>query len=703
MKSNLKNIILIFIFIILIIVIYDILNYSTNEKIERLKDHKYTNLSMNMQKEFNQLIDVKRNTTLAIALLLAKNNYFIDALVKNKDFNLDLDSYSGILKEHSDFKNIWFQIVNKDGVSIARSWTKKRGDNVLKQRIDLQRVFQTKKASTSISIGKFDLTFKASVPIFYNNKIVGIFESISHLNSITNELIKKDIFPVIVAEEKYKKQLIDPFSKIFIGDNYIANINAKEKQLEVIRRIGVPFFKNLSDPYIIDKKTKQLITVVKMYDINNQAMSYAILFKPLEKIDISQITQLKTNMNFYIILLVLIIVIFIYYFVIQKYNNFLKEEHKRLKLILDTQPNIMLITNTKTIVEVNSKFLEFFNKYSSLDHFLSEYNCICYLFEDFDDEDYIKDKIVENKKWIEYLIDNSHKILKVAMKKDGELHHFIIKASKIDSNKFSDEFFTVIVLVDITSEIKIKKEIEYKNKLINEQSKMVAMGEMIGNIAHQWRQPLSIITTAVTSMQLEKEFNRLSDEKFNKNCDLINKNAQYLSKTIDDFKNFIKGDRSKRITKVSSIIESFLNLVEAAAKNNNIEIILNVDNNIDLNGYENELIQCFINIFNNSKDAFKENNIKDRFIFIDSYILNDRLIIKIKDNALGIPENIISKIFDPYFTTKHQSQGTGLGLNMTYKLITEGMDGSILVNNKRFKYKEQEYKGAEFTISLPLN
>ena len=229
------------------------------------------------------------------------------------------------------------------------------------------------------------------------------------------------------------------------------------------------------------------------------------------------------------------------------------------------------------------------------------------------------------------------------------------------------------------------------------------MGEMIGNIAHQWRQPLSIITTAATSMQLEKEFDSLSDEKFNKNCELINRNAQYLSTTIDDFKNFIKGDRNKKISKVANIINSFLSLVEASSKNNNINMIIKIEKDITITIYENELIQCLINLYNNSKDALLENNIKDKYFIINSNIVNETLIIKIQDNALGIKEDIISKVFDPYFTTKHQSQGTGLGLSMTYKLITEGMDGTISVRNSKFSYNNKTYTGAEFIISLPVN
>ena len=252
-------------------------------------------------------------------------------------------------------------------------------------------------------------------------------------------------------------------------------------------------------------------------------------------------------------------------------------------------------------------------------------------------------------------------------------------------------------------EQKVIEEVE-KNKHIQEQlfksEKMASMGEMIGNIAHQWRQPLSVISTGATGMKMQKEFGTLNDENFIKTCDIINNNAQYLSKTIDDFKNFIKGDREKVIFSLKGDIESFLHLVEGSVKNHHINIVLDLQEDIKIDGYENELTQCLINIFNNAKDALKEKVEDNRLIFISTFTSEDKAIIKIKDNGGGIPKDILPKIFDPYFTTKHQSQGTGLGLHMTYNLIVDGMDGIVEASNVSYNYDGKDYIGAEFTIIL---
>ena len=257
------------------------------------------------------------------------------------------------------------------------------------------------------------------------------------------------------------------------------------------------------------------------------------------------------------------------------------------------------------------------------------------------------------------------------------------------------------VIRDISLNKKLAKDIEEKNMQLFEQSKLASMGEMIGNIAHQWRQPLSVISTGATGLQVQKELDLLTDEVFYEVCEAINDNAQYLSKTIDDFRNFIKGDREKNTFIVTNQINSFLSLVDSSIKNENINIILDLEDEIEINGYENELTQCLMNIFNNAKDAFSENNLEKKYIFISTWKQEDKILIKMQDNAGGIPQNVLPKIFEPYFTTKHQQKGTGLGLNMTYSLIVDGMKGSIEAINKSFEYEDVLYKGAEFTITLP--
>jgi len=227
---------------------------------------------------------------------------------------------------------------------------------------------------------------------------------------------------------------------------------------------------------------------------------------------------------------------------------------------------------------------------------------------------------------------------------------------------------------------------------------MAAMGEMLGNIAHQWRQPLSLITTAATGMKLQKELENLDDVSFNESIDNITNSALYLSKTIDDFRNFFKSDKEETFFSIKESFEKAFKLISAQFKNHEISFINKIED-FNIYGYESEFIQALINILNNSKDALLEKDYP-RLIFINSYIENNKSIIKIKDNAGGIKEDIIDKVCEPYFTTKHQAKGTGIGLYMTEEIISKHMNGNLKINNTKINYGNIDYLGLEITIEL---
>jgi C4-dicarboxylate-specific signal transduction histidine kinase len=241
----------------------------------------------------------------------------------------------------------------------------------------------------------------------------------------------------------------------------------------------------------------------------------------------------------------------------------------------------------------------------------------------------------------------------------------------------------------------LEKNLQQEMQLY-EQSKMVSMGEMIGNIAHQWRQPLSAITASNSALQVNRLAGIDDDESFNSLTSHIKKNAEYLSETIDIFRDFIKENKELKEQVVQERIQKALDIVKATFNDYHIELIKSIINTpIVIAMPSGELDQVLINIFNNAKDVIKEKSIKNPWVKLDVYRENENLIISIEDNAGGIPEKVMGKIFEPYFTTKHKSQGTGLGLHMSYKIITETFGGKLYAKNTKH--------GAKFFIEIPLN
>ena len=252
-------------------------------------------------------------------------------------------------------------------------------------------------------------------------------------------------------------------------------------------------------------------------------------------------------------------------------------------------------------------------------------------------------------------------------------------------------------------ERELQIQMRNQHQIILEQKKMVALGEMIGNIAHQWRQPLAVISAAAGGLRLYKEHDLLTDQLFESSLETISNTTQYLSKTIDDFRDFIKGDDKKVVFDLSQNIEKCLEIEKAILNRHNINVIKDFVDGIKLYNFENGLLQCLINIINNAKDAMENIDEDDRFLSITTKkIDNTHIKIAIVDSGGGVNENVITKIFEPYFTTKHQSQGTGLGLHMTYNIITDAMGGKISVENKTVSFEGKTYSGAMFEIVLAI-
>lgn len=269
-----------------------------------------------------------------------------------------------------------------------------------------------------------------------------------------------------------------------------------------------------------------------------------------------------------------------------------------------------------------------------------------------------------------------------------------VKKKTTELAKLNEELHTMVA-----HEVQKNRQ---KDEVLFQQSKMASMGEMINNIAHQWRQPLSTISTAASGLSLKVDMDMVEKDEFKKNLDQIVDTTQHLSQTIEDFRNFFIENKSVEKFILSETIKKNLSLSSGALKAHHIKVIEEYGK-VEYKGIKNELVQAILNIINNAKDALVENTPFEskRLLCIKTYRDESYAYITICDNAGGIDEEILSKIFEPYFTTKHQSHGTGIGLYMTREIIVNHMKGELLVNNKEFEYEEKNYKGAEFTIKLP--
>lgn len=285
-----------------------------------------------------------------------------------------------------------------------------------------------------------------------------------------------------------------------------------------------------------------------------------------------------------------------------------------------------------------------------------------------------------------------HANLNVVRNEEGEITNYVAVMTDLSERKAVE-----VKLEEMNKNLMqlVKKEAiknREKDAILIKQSRQAAMGEMIANIAHQWRQPLTMLAIAVQDTKMAWSYGEVNDEYIEKMVSSSMKQINYMSHTIDDFRKFFKPDTKKTLFNLKKALYRVSELVSAALKSNNVELQIDIDDSLSVFGYENELLQTFLNIINNAKDAAINNKVAFPKIEITAKPCEKGCVVYVQDNAGGIPPEIIDKIFDPYFTTKEPGKGTGIGLYMAKTIIEVNMDGKISVENAG--------SGARFIVEL---
>jgi C4-dicarboxylate-specific signal transduction histidine kinase len=363
---------------------------------------------------------------------------------------------------------------------------------------------------------------------------------------------------------------------------------------------------------------------------------------------------------------------------------FLEKNSEYIQFILDSQENILLLTDGHELKKTNKAMLDFLG-FDTIDSFRQNHECIC---DFFIKEDGYLQKKKNGILWIDAILSNKKNIPNIAKIRaiDGKIHLFRvhINEKRMDENLYS------ITLTDITEIEEYKKElkeqirrIKEKQQILIQNSKMASMGEMIANIAHQWRQPLNSLSALHTVLMMDYEDNGgLTKEKI---AEFKEESSQYIhrmSSTIDDFRNFFSPTKEKELFVVSDAIKESIKFVKDSYLDSGVELIdRTLDRDTQICSYKNELMQVIMILLNNSRDAVVSNNIKNPKVLIDFIESDDEIKICVKDNGGGIDEDIMDRIFEPYFTTKFKSDGTGVGLYMSKMIVEDSIGGKLSLKN----------------------
>ncbi len=272
------------------------------------------------------------------------------------------------------------------------------------------------------------------------------------------------------------------------------------------------------------------------------------------------------------------------------------------------------------------------------------------------------------------------------------INYFTSQMNRLNENLTlkTEELKTVNEMLEQRVIAEVEKNRQKDKQLLD--SKLEQMGEMISMIAHQWRQPLNALGLILQNIHIEHQMDMLDEASIQRSVDKGKNLTQTMSKTIDDFRNFFKPNKRKEKFEISDVIENTIDIIGASYEDANITLEINLDDSLALDSYSGEFSQVILNLLSNAKDALVEHKQRDRKVKISSFSKDGQAIITVQDNAGGIPKDIINKIFNPYFTTKEEGKGTGIGLYMSKVIIDTNMDGKLSVNNHK--------NGAVFTIEL---
>ncbi|MCR1814760.1 sensor histidine kinase [Aliarcobacter butzleri] len=367
------------------------------------------------------------------------------------------------------------------------------------------------------------------------------------------------------------------------------------------------------------------------------------------------------------------------------------ETKEEVTKILDSQTQIISKIMDENKFEIKDSIRALINELSTVTFAMIVLVIIIALFMSSYLSKKIDDILIGTKKFANNELD--YRIKVTSTDEIGQLENsFNEMAGKIEKLISQEKKLNTELEEKVIVETSKQKEQE---QLLIQQTRLAAMGEMIGNIAHQWRQPLNALGLILQNLKFSYEIGELDEKMIDKSVKKATMLTENMSKTIDDFRNFFRPNKAKENFKINEGITKAIELIESTFEHNNIKLEKDfASSEIEFFGFANEFSQVILNLLTNAKDAVLENKIENPLIIIQTKIDDEYIYISIKDNGLGIKDEIINKIFEPYFTTKDEGKGTGIGLYMSKIIIENNMNGKIEVKN--------EQNGANVIIKLPI-
>ena len=555
----------------------------------------------------------------------------------------------------------------------------KYGDNLSAIRPTVTYVNKHQKSIDGFEIGLLYDGFRFVYPIHEAGIHLGSMEVsfstqeitsnlMSQYNVLCNFAVKKNIVDSKVFENKSSYYLSSIFENYYTKKRVLPQL-----QKSSLKKI-LAATKSKEPSSIYGKELDKIFTIIPIQNpITKQNIAFLLLTSTAHTHALNIFEE-----YFYLILFLSIIFIAISFYTIYT----IVQRKVFVQKLLDSQENIFVLTDIRDrkIQEANKYFLDFFG-FKDLYDFTQTHECICEFFSESEDKEYIQEE-----EWHQRLLSHTDTRDLVQIRDSSNKKHVFKFNIKPFNARLSLITFTDITKIkdyesNLEAMVKEKTDENLEQKdILYRQSRLTSIGETIVNIAHQWRQPLNSVGANISKLEMLNERD-LHNGDIQKIADESNKSLEYMSKTVDDFSNYFSSNKAKEMFCVNDVLDEAVNMLKSQLHSLDIKLELSSKRDkLHTFGHKNELMQVLIILINNAKDAILLKSEKEKsqgLISIDLATDNEEIIISIKDNGTGIQEDIIDKIFEPYFTTKFKSHGTGIGLYMSKMIIEKDMGGTI--------------------------
>lgn len=471
-------------------------------KIKRLEMEQYHTY---LNQTIDHLVKEKNKTTQAIAIALSAPVDLKQAILTRDDkTRFLLKSFSDQLRELAGYDNVWIQLIDKKGVSIGRSWSDKRGDNLSNVRKDVAEVLSHPRRINSFSVGKFALTFKSIVPLFDNDgDLIGLVDVISQVDSIDDSLFENEgVHSVVLVDKSFRKQLSNAHTRKFIQDYYVANMDARIEDMERLDRLGIDNVYN-NPGVIVDEN--QLITIKRLRDIYGNHMASWVSIKPLSNFTFNGLENLRQWSLTIVISFALFLILIAALLYFKRQADF---EKRFFYQVFENATEIIYVVDRNKIIQANRQFFSYFDELDSLDNFHDEYNCVADLFVR---ERGFLSPYVNGQYWYDYVREHPEKQHYAKISFKGNIRVFNVKATAIQ-NPFDKVELVSILMTNITEEIHYKEQLEH----------LIMHDELTG-----------IFNRHYFNENLSAEIKRA--ERYHKSLAMISFDIDFFKKINDDF------------------------------------------------------------------------------------------------------------------------------------------------------------------------